>query len=403
MSYVDRLKKTSVTVNGESFAACACKFRGAQFFVKDNSQEGISRVVQTFKVPNSNSWINEDCGGSVPSLSMDIFLFGEDCDAQKDVLLDACGKEGYGELEHPWLGKFQAICTGLNLSFGTSRLGYIRGKISFKTESDVRSGFEFLSASKRSAVKVGSKNFIYKIQEKFSQSFSVAGKSYSTFNNVVNRTSLMLDDILSCRKILAGVNEFANRLGQIKANLETSIKVPAGFSRDLSEIITSTLEMFGIDGKSKEECLEYMEFIENGPEYPNDPGGIFESIKLQMQKLAAVMLASLIVDAKFLSVEECRDYMDRFNDIFDSLTYGIIDVDEIVSLNEIHDSAMGYLRDTMANMATVVDKEILNTTNVISLCYEVYGSIDRIDEIMERNSMRQGLFVMPGKVKVLSK
>ena len=247
------------------------------------------------------------------------------------------------------------------------------------------------------------KNFIYKIQEKFSQSFSVAGKSYSTFNNVVNRTSLMLDDILSCRKILAGVNEFANRLGQIKANLETSIKVPAGFSRDLSEIITSTLEMFGIDGKSKEECLEYMEFIENGPEYPNDPGGIFESIKFQMQKLAAVMLASLIVDAKFLSVEECRDYMDRFNDIFDSLTYGIIDVDEIVSLNEIHDSAMGYLRDTMANMATVVGKEVLNTTNVISLCYEVYGSIDRIDEIMERNSMRQGLFVMPGKVKVLSK
>lgn len=403
MSYIDRLGKTFVTVDGERFSATAAKFRGAQFFVKDNRQEGISRVVQTFRIPNSNSWINEDCGGSVPGLSMEIFLFGEDCDAQKDALLDACGREGYGDLEHPWLGKFSAMCTGLNFSFGTARLGYIRGTVTFKTESDIRSGASFSSSSKRSSVKVGAKNYIYLIQDKFAQTFNVVGKSYYTFKNVVDRTSLILDDILSCRKLLAGVNDFANRLGQIKANIEISMKVPGGFSRDLSEIVSSTLEMYGIEGRQKDECLEYMEFIENGPEYPNDPGGIFESIKVQMRKLAAVMLASIIVDAKFSSVDECLLFIDRFNSIFESITYDIIDVDELVALNEIHDSAVQYLRETMANMATVVEKEVSNTTNVISLCYEIYGNVDRIDEIMERNSMRQGLFVMPGKVKVLSK
>jgi hypothetical protein len=57
----------------------------------------------------------------------------------------------------------------------------------------------------------------------------------------------------------------------------------------------------------------------------------------------------------------------------------------------------------MENIAVVLEKNVDYSNNILQLCYDVYGSVDRVDEILERNSLVQGLFVLPGKIKVLSK
>jgi hypothetical protein len=57
----------------------------------------------------------------------------------------------------------------------------------------------------------------------------------------------------------------------------------------------------------------------------------------------------------------------------------------------------------MENIAVVLEKDVDYSNNILQLCYDVYGSVDRVDEILERNSLVQGLFVLPGKIKVLSK
>ena len=40
--------------------------------------------------------------------------------------------------------------------------------------------------------------------------------------------------------------------------------------------------------------------------------------------------------------------------------------------------------------------------NILQLCYDIYGNVDRVEEIINRNSLIQGFFVLPGKIKVLA-
>jgi hypothetical protein len=90
-------------------------------------------------------------------------------------------------------------------------------------------------------------------------------------------------------------------------------------------------------------------------------------------------------------------------DSFEWLLDSTDDAEDYMDLDNLESVAFGYLRDAMANIAVVLEKNLDYSNNVLQLCYDVYGSVDRVEEILERNSLSQGLFVLPGKVKVLSK
>jgi hypothetical protein len=57
----------------------------------------------------------------------------------------------------------------------------------------------------------------------------------------------------------------------------------------------------------------------------------------------------------------------------------------------------------MEDIAIVLEKDVNYSNNALQLVYDVYGSVDRLEDVLERNSLVQGLFVLPGKLKVLSK
>ena len=88
---------------------------------------------------------------------------------------------------------------------------------------------------------------------------------------------------------------------------------------------------------------------------------------------------------------------------FDNLLETVDDVDDYMSLSSLQSAALGYLRDVMANMAVVIEKDVDYSCNILQLCYDIYGNVDSVEKIINRNSLIQGFFVLPGKIKVLSK
>lgn len=399
-NYLETLGKTTVRINGKSFEAVAASFRGAAFFIRSNEQGGGGRTIVTKKVPFSAERINEDLGANVPSLSMEFFLVGVDCDVQKNALLKACGQEGAAELVHPWLGTFQARCSDLSFTYGGDELGVIRGSITFVQESALPE--KSVSVNLAGETKDKSKSFREKLQEGFAMLYADMQLSAGIVNSVANGLGTIMDLVTDCRKILSACNDFISAAGKIKANAYVLIQTPADFAARVSDLVTATEDLFSIDPNPKEDVNEYIDIMQLEVDTSKDYSGLLDGMARLVRSLAASMVVDSLVEAEFASVDEAREIQDKVATAFDNMIARTDDMDEFISLSDLQATALTYLRETMANMAVVVEKKVQGSVNVLTLAYDVYGDLDRVEDIMARNCMSQGLFVT-GPVKMLSK
>lgn len=399
-NYLETLGKTTVKINGRSFEAVAASFRGAAFFVRSNEQGGGGRTIVTKKVPFSAERVNEDFGANVPSLSMEFFLVGVDCDVQKNALLKACGQEGAAELVHPWLGTFQARCSDLSFTYGGDELGVIRGTITFVEESALPE--KSVSVNLAGETKAKSKSFREKLQEGFAALNSDIQLTAGIVNNLANGLGVIMDLVTDCRKILSSCNDFISAVGKIKANAYVLIRTPGDFAARVSELVTATEDLFSLDPQPKEDVNEYLDLAQIDVDTSADYTGILASMVKLVRTLAATMVVDSLVDAEFASVDEAREMQTKVTEAFDNMIAATDDVEEFMALSDLQATALMYLRETMANMAVVVEKTVRSSVNILTLAYDVYGDLDRVEDIMARNCMSQGMFVT-GPVKMLSK
>lgn len=391
-SYLRTLEKVDISIDGVSYNLIAASFRGVPFFVDDYEQGGGGRTISTKKIPFSNEFVNEDVGGNVPTHSMTIYLVGDDCDIQKKRLLDACAKEGAAELVHPWIGRFSARCSSLSFSSSRENLGYVKGKISFVQESTLPE--KSVEASLAGATKNKSKSFMEKAKESFASVISGAKKAKSFVDMVAKSTDDALDIVDNARKGLREVNAFVNEIGKIKANVEVLIMTPGDFAARIGNIVASTAEIFGLESDKKDDLDQFYNIAKNSDD---------SIVGRYVQGLAVGMIAASLVDAEFVSVEDAAGYQDRISSLIDSMLEKTDDIEEYMRLNDLRASALSYLRDIMQSMSVVLEKDNPGSTNILSFAFDTYGNLDKVSDIMSRNSFSQGLFILPGKVRVLSK
>ena len=369
MAAIDELERVDITVDGVTVNVVGGSFKGVPFFVDDYEMRGGGRNIVSNPVPFSSNYINQDLGGKIPSHPINVYLVGNECKQARDNLIAVCNEEGAGELVHPFFGRFQAECVSLTLSGGRAGVNYCTLQVEFRP----------VSAADGRPVQ----------------------RRKGIVDLAVEFTQKAMDAVLSARQVLATVNEFVAAVGAMKANAATIMMAPADFVARLENIVTATKEMFGIDN-DENDVEEYLDVLERVRELDNgeNPAG---RIAATFKNLAASMVASSLMDAKFTSVDEAKAAQDKVSRTFEWLLEQTNDVDDYMTLSNLESSALGYLRSNMENIAVVLEKDITYSNNVLQVCYDVYGSVDRTDEILERNELVQGLFVLPGKVKVLSK
>ena len=390
--YIQTLEKVSVTIDGETFDIVAASYRGVPFFVDNYQQSGLARIVATKKIPFSDRFVHEDLGGDVPKNSMNIYLVGDDCDEQLQKLKEACRKEGAGEFVHPWLGKFKARISQLSISASKNELGLVKGSITVEQEDEIPN--RSVSVSLKLKTKVDSDKFKKDSKSKFTDRFSALKKVKKKLDEAVEESEAALDSISDGRKSLQEVNEFVNEIGKLKANTQVILQSPGDFAARIDNLISATAAIFGYDVDKRSEVDEYLSLM--------SLKGVGEVAGLH-RKLSAASCVSSLVDAEFSSVDDAAAYQDKVSAAFDGMLNDTDDVDDYMALSSLLATALQYLQDYMANLAVVIEKDVKATCNILTFAFDTYNGIDRIDEIMKRNGMSQGLFVTPGKVKVLSK
>lgn len=399
MAAVDKLERVDITVDGVKTSVVGGSFRGVSFFVEDYERRGGGRNVVSHAVPFSDDFKNQDLGGKIPAFSLEVYLIGDECKQARDNLIAACNEEGPGELVHPFFGRFMAECA--DLSFRGSRTGvnYCTATVEFRPASASEGKAvkrDLAGVTKKSAL-----DFQDSSVSKFASVFSVVGKAKAVVDKAVAVTDKAMDSVLSSRTVLATANDFVSAVGKIKANAAVMMLAPADFAARVRDLITATKEIFGIEEEG-DDVDEYLNMLNSMRDSDMD-GSPAGRISALVRDLTAAQLMSSLVDARFSNVDDAAGCQQRVSDAFDALLDSVSDVDDYMALSNLQSAAFGYLRDASANIAVVLEKEITYSNNALQLCYDVYGNCDRVDEIMSRNQLIQGLFVLPGKVRVLSK
>ena len=399
MAAIDNLEKVKITVDGTTVECVGGSFKGVPFFVNEHDREGGGRNIVTKLVPFSSNFIHEDTGGKVPVYRMQIFFVGAECYQARNNFIAACDEEGAGELIHPFYGKFRADCTGLTIRGDRSGVNYCTAEVVFEPKSSDEGAA--VRKDLAGVTRANARDFQNQSVSKFATVFSVVGKGKMLLDKAVESTEKAMDSVLSARTVLATANDFVDAIGKIKANAEVIMMAPEDFATRCQNILTATASMFGVGSEDDDSLDEYLRMIDSLEmnESPDSPAGQIQAL---MVNIAASQLVISLVDAKFDNTEEASEFQDRVSASFERLLSVTTSIDDYMALSNLEATALSFLRDSIENIAVVLEKKTTSSQNILSLCFDVYGDLNHVEDIMNRNGFAQGLFIQPGKVKVVS-
>lgn len=402
--YADSLHKVLIDTPGGTIECVGGSYAGIPFFVASSEKTG-GRVIITKAIPFSDKHVNEDGGKKVSSFSFSIFLLGVDVESKREALEDAFDKEGYFELVHPQYGRFNARCSEYTVPYKSETQEYIEIPVTFIPEQDPKetaNSVEDLGG----LVLTKSNAVLDSSNSNFKNSFSIVGKARSIVNSVAGFSSNLLDTIESARASVRSVSEFVNTISRIKANIELAMMSPADFSSRLQQLLTQTKEVFGLGSNDYvRESLSMVDYA--AAKRRSTPFASADDLIGYINRLvlmsAAAMAVRSIVDCRFDSAEEAREMQDAVCASFSAAAETVDSIDDYADLMDMQAAALKYLRNEMSSLAVVVDLPMNGSRDVLSTCFDCYGSLDRVEDILSRNGICDPLVITPRNLKVLSK
>lgn len=403
--YADSLHKVLIDTPSGTIECVGGSYAGVPFFVEETASSG-GREVVTKPLPFSDSHVNEDVGKKVLSISCNIYLTGADCETKRERLEEALNKEGAFEFVHPHYGRMNARCTAYSLSFKKAEQEFISGELTFVPEQNVEKQAQSVADLRGSAI--GKSDLMLSSSKSmFTEVFSIAGKAKSVVDSLAASTTKMLDNIENARGSIRSVSAFVNTLSRIRENIRLIMMSPADFANRIQNLLTLTKETVSDDDANGyvNESLIVMQSImakRRGSAYSSADELSSEVDRLALMSAAAMATRS-VVGCSFKSVEEAREMQDSLSSIFDDAAEQADSVEDYATLMDLQATALKYLRDEMSKLAVVVELPLNGTRDILSVCFDCYGNLDRVDEILERNDVGDPLVMTREKLRVLSK
>jgi len=400
------LHKVSINTPGGVIECVGGSYAGIPFFVKTAEKTG-GRAVVSKAIPFSDKHSNEDIGKKVSSFSFSIFLIGDDVESQRDAVDEAFGREGYFELIHPQYGRFNARCTDYTIPYDNDVGEYIEIPVTFVPEQDPKETANSVEDLRGTAIEKADAA-LDNTKSAFVEEFSILGKAKAIVDSVAAFTVGILDKIENVRSSIRSVSEFVNTISQIRENVSIALGTPADFASRIQHILTLSADVVTRDDAANDyvkESLSIMKSVVSDRKSTAYASADELSGKIGRLMLmsAASMVAKSVVDCRFGSAEESREMQDAVAETFALAAEAAESIDDYLNLLDMQAAALKYLRNEMSNLAVVVEYPMNGTRDILSACFDCYGNLDRVDDILERNGICDPLIITPRNLRVLSK
>ena len=403
--YADSLQKVTVnTVNG--YVECiAASYDGVPFFFEETETSGGREIVTTV-FPFSDKHVNQDIGKKVKGFSLSIYLVGKDCELDRERLEEAFDREGAFEFVHPYYGKFNARCTEYKFKYTSNVYEYAEGEATFVPEEDPKKSARSV-VDLRGAVIAKAEQNLDSAKGNFAENFSIIDKAKSVVDSVSSQVSSLMDSIESARQSMRDVSEFVQTVSKIRENIQLVLNTPTDFAARIQDLLTLTKETVSPDGGFNNYVNESLAVMSSRSEASESSGSTASGLIAEIDRLVVMSAASMavqsVVNSSFVSADEAREMHDNVATVFEATASSMESVDDYANLADLEATALKYLRDEMSRLAEVVELPLSASRNVLSICFDCYGNLDKLDDIIERNDIGDPLLVTRESLKVLSK
>lgn len=405
LAYANSLHKVQIDTPQGVVECVAASYGGVPFFVEESASSG-GREIVTKPLPFSNSHVNEDLGKKVFSISCNIYLTGVDCETKRESLEEAFNKEGAFELVHPHYGKFNARCTAYSLSFKKNEQEFISGEVTFVPEQDVKKQARSVE-DLRGVVLAKVNAALDSSKSDFTESFDILGEAKYIVDAVAGFTSAMLDEIEEARSSIRDVSQFVNTISQIRENVQLALMTPGDFVNRIQNLLTLTAETVAVNDANGyvNESLTMMKSVMWRERSSSSPAA--DELTAELDRLVLMTSASMasrsVISSKFASADEAIEMQNSLSAVFEEALNFVNNVDDYATLMDLQATALKYLRDEMTTLAVIVELPLNGTRDILSVCFDCYGNLDRVDEILERNGIGDPLVMTRESLRVLSK
>ena len=403
--YADSLQKVTVnTVNG--YVECiAASYDGVPFFFEETETSGGREIVTT-ALPFSDKHVNQDLGKKVKGFSLSIYLVGKDCELDRERLEEAFNREGAFEFVHPYYGKFNARCTEYKFKYTSNVYEYAEGEATFVPEEDPKKSARSVVDLRGTVIAKAEQN-LDSAKGNFAENFSIIDKAKSVVDSVSSQVSSLMDSIESARQSMRGVSEFVQTVSKIRENIQLVLNTPTDFAARIQDLLTLTKETVSPDGGFNNYVNESLAVMSSRSEDSESSGSTASGLIAEIDRLVVMSAASMavqsVVNSSFVSADEAREMHDNVATVFEAAASSMESVDDYANLADLEATALKYLRDEMSKLAEVVELPLSASRNVLSICFDCYGNLDKLDDVIERNDIGDPLLVTRESLKVLSK
>jgi hypothetical protein len=283
---------------------------------------------------------------------------------------------------------------------------YVEGEATFVPEEDPKKSDRSVVDLRGSSVAKAEQN-LDSAQAKFSEDFSIVGKAKSVVDSVSSHVSMVMDKIESARQSMRDVSQFVQTISRIRENIQLILQTPADFAARVQRLLTMTKETVDPEGGFNDYVNESLAVMSSQGGTPDSSGAAASELNAKIDRLvvmsAASMAAQSVVNSSFVSADEAREMQERVAVAFEGAAVNMESVDDYAELADLEATALKYLRDEMTHLAEIVELPLPATRDVLSICFDFYGNLDKLDDILERNGIGDPLLVTRDSLKVLSK
>jgi prophage DNA circulation protein len=409
-------------------------FRGAEFAVAD-AETLFGRRNVLHEYPLRDNPFTEDLGKKAREYTINAFVIGDDYTSARDALMSAIeDDETPGTLVHPTLGSMLVIPKDCRVKFNNKEGGIEYFALTFvEAGSDALPSFGADTSFLSEATALTS---IDSFSEHFSNTFNVVGLPdflhTSALQNLIGTSSSTAagggtDFVSSIENIFkAGSfgsdNEDYTAIKNMLKNFESSasddIYEPETLAENVTEIVSKTSDVY----VNKDTTDNFVDTVR-----PNDPlmtaleaqkrlqafGSTFiapplttpERIQesentIQLVNLVVnVSLAQIVIIMSQIDFPSRQDAVDTRNAVdvyFQAQILNLADRGEDVPYEALNKARSAMIKDVNSRASTLKNKKYVTTADpmpAIVFAYDQYEDAERDEEIVQRNRIRNPVFI----------
>ena len=371
---------------------------GKEFiFQYENLSIEVDKKTTEFQFAEKDGVYIQDNGRAGRSFPFTLFFVGEDYNITADNFLLALEEKGIGKLEHPLYGNRDVIPTG-KITRRDDLINEANQAVFSITFSETIKDIFFPSSTADAVSNVGSAltNVQVVIAEKFS--LNIILSKLSDKSNLATRMTEQLQILASkFNKLIEFASDVKAQFDTIKTSVENTVNEVFDLASTIkSQIITLIRLPAKIITDAKTKIQTYINYIDD---ILADFGisisinNYFETASNYMTGIAASCESVLnsYIPTRNLAIELSEKILIMFDDLKDFqdeyLTeLSIIDSGEdYQALSELISQITGYLIALSFSLPSEKSIILGEERNIIELCSEIYGDIDRLDYFIGTN------------------